>query len=147
MPNGTVPSGDSNYTFMLKHGIVYSDAGGFIGSGAYENGNRVNALRREGASYLNYWWGNDYVFGTYADENTITVEFDGNDRISYINNIFVSQSPSSGRNSDSINNTIGVTYFNEYLIGYLYYVFIFNKYTRRRPNHHFYRRNGVVTNI
>jgi hypothetical protein len=126
MPDGTVPYGNSDYTFMLKHGEIGNSGGGLVGSGTYGNSRQVNALRRQATTYLNYWWGDDYTFGTYNDDNTVTVTYDGVNRTSYINNILISQIGSTNLNTTNINNTLGVTNTSEYLSGKMYYIFIFS---------------------
>lgn len=126
MPNATVPTGTSAFTLAARHGAINNVDGGIIGSGTYGAGNSVNALRRWGTSYLNYWWGNDLGFGTYAANNRVAVTYSSGLRTGYVNNVSQSTLSSSALNIGSGNNTIGVTNSGEYLTGQLIDVFIFN---------------------
>ena len=128
LPNGTIPYGDSAYTFVLKHGTPSSQRnGGFLGGGTWGGGSAVNAFRFAGSSYDNYWWGNDFVDGTIAANNTVTVKYTKDvSRTLYVNGVSVASQSSSGRASTNINNNIGVTNNNEYLNSQLYFLMIFN---------------------
>ncbi len=127
LPDGTVPFNNSAYTVTLKHGTLGTTSSGFLGSGSYGTAGGTNAFRIVGTGYYNYWWGNDYVFGTYVAGNVVTFTYDGtNSRTGYINTTQQSTGTGGSRVSTSITNTIGVTNGNEYLVGTLYFLFISN---------------------
>jgi hypothetical protein len=126
LPDGTVPYNNSNYTFVVKHGEVNNSMGGFIGSGNYGNTNQTNSFRKDSNGYYNYWWDNDFRFSQFQENNIVAVQYDGSNRYSYINDIFVSSQPSGNRESTSQNNTLGITNFSEGLNGYMSDVCIFS---------------------
>jgi len=134
MPDGTVPYGDSHFTFVVKHGSVYNSRGGFIGSGTYIVGSGgtklTNAFRlHEDGGYCHFFWYDDLVFGSHsANPSTVAVQYDGTTRKGWVNNTLIKQDNTSQRNSTIYNNTIGRTdpFFSQDLYGDLYCVFIFS---------------------
>lgn len=58
--NGTIPYTGS-YTVALKHGAMSNGIGGFCGGGTNASGSRSNNFRRNNDTYVNYWWGNDFI--------------------------------------------------------------------------------------
>jgi hypothetical protein len=127
LPNGTVPFNNSAYTVTLKHGTLNSTSSGFLGSGSYGIAGATNAFRIVGTAYYNYWWGNDFVFGTYTAGNVVTFTYDGtNTRTGYTNTIQSGTATGGSRVSTTVVNTIGVTNGNEYLNGTMYFLFISN---------------------
>jgi hypothetical protein len=51
----------ANYTLETWFKTTVSGALGFIGWGPWGSGNQCNALRTNGNTLVNYWWGNDLV--------------------------------------------------------------------------------------
>jgi hypothetical protein len=137
LPDGTVPSGNSNYTVTVKHGTITNtgttgaNSGGVLGSGTAST-NSINAFSIGTAStsnYSNYWWSNDFGNkGTYAANNTVTWKYDGINRYLHTNGALTTSVASSGRASGTTNNFIGRgdTVNNNYLDGQLYFVYIYN---------------------
>ena len=123
LPNGTVPTGNSNYSinFAMK---VTGDPGSFgiIGSGDYGSGNRVNAIRTEGnTQMMNYWWGND-LYSTVAplknSNRIMTYQFDNTSgRKMYDAGAFINENTNTSIDNTAINNTIFKTTGSEYFIG------------------------------
>lgn len=128
LPNDTVPSGNSRYTMIVSHRDINSTSGAMVGSGVYGTTNAANVIRRTGTGYTNYWWGNDYTVASgYAQGNTVSFTYDTGTRAAFINNSAQTTAGSSGRNSSTLSNTIGVANNNtEFLNGELYNVYLFN---------------------
>ena len=128
IPSGTVPVGTLNapYSFVVKHGTINNTtSGGFIGSGAAVT-NCANCLRCNGASYLNYWYGNDLGFGSaVANGNVVSAKYDGVTRTGYVNGSMAAAAAGSGYTNTAAVQSIGRTVANEYLNGQLYFVYIF----------------------
>jgi hypothetical protein len=128
LPDSTVPFGDSSYTFIVYHANLNSTNSGIIGSGTYGSIYQVNALRRDGNKYVNYWWAGDWSTGNYANDQVVAVSYDSSQ--SY--QIFLTgtssdeRTASVNRNSTSINNTLGVTNGSEYMNGGFYDILIYN---------------------
>jgi hypothetical protein len=126
-----VPSGNSSYTVTVKHGATGNTSGGWLGSGGYGTSNAVNAFRRSGTDYLNYWWANDFSSTNYADNQTFTWKYDNTltsptaSSTLYVNTTAVATMVRSNRASTTINNTIGVTNTTEYLNGQVYSIYIY----------------------
>ena len=133
MPNGTIPSGNAQYTITARHGpISNSGAHGIWGSGSYSSTDGTLALDTESGTYNNYWFGDD-IFGTNgaastAGENVVTCRYDQSTRYMYINTALASTKANvNARNSSSANNTLGVTQnYSFFLNSYLDYVAIFS---------------------
>lgn len=140
LPDGTVPSGNSSYTVIVKHGSITGPSnlpsnGGWLsgGSGAY---NQANNFRRKADGYWNYWWNIDAgIDTTVTSGNVVTWRYDGANRFGSVNSSLFSVTPSSNRNSTTVNNRIGTTIVNEHLNGELYYLFIFNASLAVRDQH------------
>jgi hypothetical protein len=126
LPNGTVPYDNTPYTVIFKHGNVNSANGGFLGSGDYGSGNRTNAFRRDGNTYVNYWWSNDLIFGKYEPSNIVTINYNQKTQTAFVNNTNVGSRVNITRNSTANKNTIGVTNNTEYLNGEIFYMYISN---------------------
>lgn len=130
LPNGTVPSGNSSYTITCKHGSM--DGANIFGSGTYNSTSAVLALERT-TFYNNYWWSNDFTFGTYAANNVVTIKYDNSNtgRYGYVNGTAISNLiGGAARNSTTINNTIGSDLRNgttgTAMNGDLYYIVFFS---------------------
>jgi len=135
MPSGTVPVGvlNASYSFVVKHGNARNVSnGGFIGAGNFAS-NVCNSFRFNGSNsqYWNYWYANDFGFGnsvikipvvaavTY-DKTTLTQR-------GYRDSLLTTTTTNrSGSTTAAVNQTIGVTVFNEYLQGQMYSLLIFS---------------------
>jgi hypothetical protein len=129
--SGTVPQ-EKAYTVTVKHGVINNPIGGWLGGG---NGatNQANGFRRDSATYVNFWWGNDIVAGSYAAGNTVTFKYDGSSMAYlYTNGDFTkSKEKDSGWKGVAGNEFLGRS---TYLIpgdnptslnGKLYFIYIF----------------------
>ena len=125
LPNGTVPFNNTTYTVVVKHG-THSSSSSFVGSGN-SVGSQQNAFAMSGTNYINYWWGNDFLSGTYSANNTVSWKYDGSSRSIYINGSLNSSSNSSSRASVNLNNYIGLgdTLNNNYANGQIYNILIY----------------------
>jgi hypothetical protein len=137
LPDNTVPSGNSNYTVIVKHGIITnlgttgSNNGGLLGSGTtVTNGiNSFSVGTNAVSNYTNYWWSTDFANqGTYVANNTVSWKYNGTNRYFYVNSASISSAAASSRNSGTTNNFIGRgdTYNNNYLDGELFYISVYN---------------------
>jgi hypothetical protein len=129
MPSGTVPVGvlNAQYTFVLKHGTINNTSGGgIISSGGYSQvTNQNNVLRMGGGGYYNYWYGNDYAYGSYAAGNRVVVKYDGTNRTGYVNAVAQTPYANSGYTNAANIQYIGKDPYNDWFNGQLYYVYIF----------------------
>jgi hypothetical protein len=137
LPDNTVPSGNSNYTMMVAHGVLTTSvASCFIGSGTYGTASYVNALEYNGPvnTYYNFWWVNDNTGGAYASGNKVTAKYDNTiGRTMYVNGASVGTQANKNRTSTTIQNTIGTDLRNNQgaganhgTVGRIYYVLLFN---------------------
>lgn len=129
MPDGTVPIGNTPYTFVVQHGTIDSSTATLIASGSSST-DQANILLRSGTAYQNTWWlsSNDFLFGANANANNVVAcSYDGALLSGYINQAAVSTQATTGsRNATSSNNRIGIRWDNvDPLNGDLYYVGIF----------------------
>ena len=130
LPDGTVPTGNSAYSFVVQHGDIDNATNGtLIASGSYGTSNATNNLRRDAGAkgYFNYWFVNDLYFGTYAKNNIVAATYDGTNNRGFVNGTNTdSRTPTTVRNSTSTGNYIGIANGTvEPLNGDLYYVGIF----------------------
>ena len=122
MPDGTIPSGNTSYTFVFKHGSVGATSG-FLGCGLAQS-NQTNSVRTDGNNYLNYWWGNDFRAGSVASGNVVSFAYDGSARSLFVNGVSAGTSANSSRATGTGSNTLGRTVNNEFLNGELKSMFI-----------------------
>jgi hypothetical protein len=127
---GPVPFNSSkNYTVIFRHGQ-------FIGSGLFcatQNsggpyGNLVNNFKKgTGATYTQYWYGNDVNNkGVLATGNRVSYKWDGTNRSLYVNGSLVDATVSSGwAQTSSQIQMIGKTNFDAAMNGELYAAFMF----------------------
>ena len=126
LPDNTVPSGNTNYSVIIKHGTV-SASSGFLGSGTTSTNNQ-NSFALNGTTYNNYWGGdNNTLTGAYAENNMVTWKYDGINRTINVNGGNVVNISSTGRNSATTNNFIGLgdVSNNNYLNGQLFFVYVY----------------------
>jgi len=120
LPNSTLPTGNSAYTVIMKHGVMNTQNGGWLGSDS-------NNFRRSGTTYVNYWYGNDLYGGTYADNNVVTFKYNGTTTFLYVNSVSLNSLSRGAVNTGTQNHYLGCTqnYTDETFNGQLYYVYIF----------------------
>jgi len=128
--SGPVPfQSTKNYTVVFRHGQ-------FIGSGLFcatQNsagpyGNLVNNFKKgTGATYTQYWYGNDVVNkGVLATGNRVSYKWDGTNRSLYVNGTLADATPSSGwAQTSAAIQMIGKTNFDATMNGELYGAFMF----------------------
>lgn len=125
VPNGTIPTGNSAFTFVAKHGAC---GNGFIIIGNdYVTSRTNNGLLVGTSSYQIVSANNDYGFGTNAnDRNVVAVRYDGTTRAGLVNNVQISSGGAS-YNVSSNTTTIGrnATY-GTLTNGAIYYLLVFN---------------------
>lgn len=151
IPSGTVPVStvDVSYSFVVKHGNSRNiSRGGFIGSGSPTAANICNCYRLNGTlnSYTNYWYANDYNWGSGSTIPTLAaVTYNGTTKVQtgYVSASFNASTTRTGYNNIAgtqfIGNT-GFVGFNEYLQGQLFAVFI---YSAQLPQSDITILNGV----
>jgi hypothetical protein len=127
LPDGTVPTGNSAYSFVVQHGdIDPNEYATLIFSGVVNNANQTNALWKHNATtYRHYWWSNDLDFSGYAKDNVVVVTYDGTTRRGYVNGTQQNSNVPTARNGQASNNRIGNRPDGFPLNGDLYYVGIF----------------------
>ena len=133
LPDGTVPQ-QTSYTVTAKHGDIINNAGSWLTAGncwhnaAGFQGGQCNGFRKCGQNnYDNYWYWNDSPCeGDYAPGNTVTFQYDGSSRSTYVNGAFIASHPASGWNGQVGQEYIGKDEngFN----GQLYFLHVFKAY-------------------
>jgi hypothetical protein len=135
--SGPIPTATVNlpYTFIAKHGRIFSQNSDWnvivAGGGSFVN-NQANALgiyttNNNDAGYLNYWWNNDAMFGSFASGNHVVTKFDGSTHTSYIQNAQIYSASRSGLIPPVAQQYIGRQgRENTYLNGELENLFIMN---------------------
>lgn len=123
LPNGTIPVGNSSYTFVAMHGNI---DGAIIGSGV-NSPQQANVVLRVGGNYNNGWAFSTGIGATYKPESVATFKYDGSYRYIYVNGALEYTQASSSRNGSSAANFIGLNFNGASpLNGELYYLAIFN---------------------
>ena len=111
LPDSTIPSVNTNYSFVFKHGILSTTSNIILGSGTPINGNNTtNYLFLNGNTYDNSWYNNDLSFNGYVANNTVSITYNNSTQLrkGYINgNLIKSATSTTSRNSSSTNNYIG----------------------------------------
>ena len=97
---GPIPTGTLNaqYTFVAKHGATgtISVDGGIIVAGGAAAVNQLNGIGVF-PNYGNYWYANDlHNIATPVSGNTFVVQYDGTNRIGYVNNNMALTAAGSG---------------------------------------------------
>ena len=124
--NGFLPSGNSPYSFVLKHGNILNVNGAAFGMGPININNNCLVLRRNTGQYNAYWWYVDDAFGTYSPNNVVSETYDQSNRRGYVNGILQSIVASSSHNGQSLPSYIGTDSNSEIMNGEIYYLFISN---------------------
>jgi hypothetical protein len=124
LPDNTVPSGNLNYTVVVKHLDFTPLSNGFISSGPPGS---TNTFGYNGG-YINYWWGSDQIAGTYTANSTVSWTYDGTNRRFYLNGTLTNTMSAGGRNSGTTNNFIGFgdTSNMNYFDGKLSFIYVYN---------------------
>lgn len=115
LPDGTIPSGTSPYSFVAKH-TSYTTNGTLLSSTS-------NILSITSTSYANMYGSppNEFAFGSPSPENVVYVTYDGSNRKGFVNGTAMSSLPTTPANVISTNNTMG-----ERMEGGLKFVYIFS---------------------
>lgn len=141
LPNGTIPYGNSPYTFFLVTKATPNNCNcGILGSGNYGSSGQVNAVRYAGGGYIRqYWWGNDLNIygGSGANDIDITdklriftITYDNTSGIGrkfYIDGTYAGGKTSTSRNSGTGSNIIGKTYSSEYMSGSIAEIILYDR--------------------
>jgi hypothetical protein len=139
LPDNTIPSGNNNYTVIIKHGIVNNSShtigtsAGLLGSGTNNDGNS-NSFAVVENKYSNFWYIRNALEtkGTYSANNTVTWKYTGSKIFLYTNGTYTASGDIvSPRNSVVSNNYIGradpsIGQYLKMLNGELYYISIYN---------------------
>jgi hypothetical protein len=134
IPSGTVPVSVLNapYSFVFKHGTVNNLDGAFISGGISGSNNQSNVIKAYSSQpngYANYWWANDFLFGsnTLASGNQVSIMYDGSYQRGYINGKLNSTITHTGGTTASGQQYLFRSALGEYLNGQIYNALIFNK--------------------
>ena len=125
--SGPVPySNTMNYTIICRHNTIGNNNGGICGSRQSNNPNLTNNFRRITGNYVNYWYANDQVGGTYATGNKVTFKWDGTNRYIYGNGTLQTTTASSNWwQISSSEQLIGKTTADVTMNGEMYSIFMF----------------------
>ena len=128
LKSGTVPEVVA-YTVTVNHDVINNPTGGWLGGGVATS-NQANNFRRSSSQYVNYWWGNDYQAGTYAQGNTITFKYNGTSTIYlYTNGALTSSAVKGGgwsgqAGNEMLGNTVCTC--DNPLNGKLYFLYVYH---------------------
>lgn len=132
IPSGTVPVGTLNapYSFVFKHGSQNNIYGTYIGGGdiTTNTANGIRGANDTSAGYNNFWWGNDFSFGTISQRvanNRVVVTYDGSSQSAYINSNLISTITHTGGTTSAGQQYLFTGKYGNYLNGKMYYVYIF----------------------
>lgn len=128
LPDGTVPTGNSNYTISVKHDSVNNPCI-LVAGGSYETANATLGIQAH-SQYNTFWWAADLNAGSVVKGNMITSSYDNTvGRFVYINGNLVNSDGARNRNTTSIKNFIGrmdsPAAGNQFMNGQLYNVYLF----------------------
>lgn len=127
LPNKTHPYDNMEYTYVFKCSIN-TQGGGIFGGGTADT-YKSNSFRSTSDGYVNYWFNYDITSTGYAADSVISLVYSQTNRKRYIykgGSLLVSDSPALtvNRIQTPDNNTIGRTVANEFLNGYIQYMYI-----------------------
>jgi hypothetical protein len=124
---GTVPQVVA-YTVTVNHGVINNAMGGWLGGGVTTS-NQCNNFRRHFGGYVNYWWSNDLLGGSYVPGNTITFKYDGTSTLyMYTNSVNpIWRRQISGWNGQAGNEFLGktITASDGPFNGKIYFLYIY----------------------
>ena len=139
LPDSTFPIGNTSYSYFIIANFTSLGTGsgtsiwaGVLGGGGFTPSTSI-AFRTNGAGggFYEYWYANDiFSSTTYATNQIVAIEsfyISGGQR-SLIQNFSVTttNTPSTPRNQSAGNNVIGRTFSNEYMMGYIHEVIVYN---------------------
>ena len=131
LPDATLPPGSAPFSVLVRHGDIMNPTGGILGSGDYSSKNAVNAIRRNGNSYVNYFWDNDLhtTENTYKPNNTISFSLSSSSKHSaFIRGVLDMTKEKVTHLSSPQHTTIGKTFGeDEYLNGELEFLYIMDE--------------------
>jgi len=135
LPDGTVPYGDSAYTVIFVSKVDDLGNFGVLGSGTYNDANKANAFRHQSSGRIANYWGNDNlsISNSYVKNKfrIFNITYDKSKSLLYIDGTFKIGIAIGGRDSTTINNTIGLTCVGcsvpEYLVGSIAELIIYDR--------------------
>lgn len=161
LPDNTIPSGNANYTIMLKHNTFSNNPATFISSGTTGTTGYTNSIEYSSSiTYNNFWWSND-VFTTtwyslYQPGNIVTAKYKNTSgRSLYVNGLIAASGTTVNRASTTLNNAIAYeSSRSRYLNGELHYLYIFNTdlsdsdlLLLRQPTSNVYPPSALTANV
>ena len=117
-------SGNSPYTWVVKHGQINNVYGGLFGIGNTAKDQSL-CMRREHGLNHEYWWANDCDLGSYAAGNVLAVTYDQTKRRGYVNGMLKATINSLNHALVAQNAFLGNTIYrrvDESLKGELFYL-------------------------
>jgi hypothetical protein len=132
LPDSTFPAGNSSYTYLMIVNFSIINGGGVLAGGGFA-GTDSTGFRNNGpgGGFYAYWFGNDIYSTTSYNPNEIVSIVSFYDSSissrSLIQNFNVTNTGGGGRNQPPINNTVGKSYGNEYMTGYIHEILVYNK--------------------
>ena len=131
LPNGAFPYGNSEYSYVFKHGVKKNITVDY--ETIYYGGNNVTNQQTSFSHYLtnnnyiNRWFSNDVSSFTnsYKDYSNITDKYDGTKRYIYVNGISQNTLTGGVRNQSNTNNRIGRNLLDGYGFNSQLYYFYF----------------------
>ena len=130
LSNGTIPYGNSSYTFIFNHGIISSSTTvSILGSGTNTALGANNILFYNGIYYSVNWVSNNEYFSGYAPNNTVTVTYNSASSLikTYINGtLAANRIQTNSRNSAATSNYIGFSTGNGYFQSNMSFMYILN---------------------
>jgi hypothetical protein len=139
LPDSTFPIGNTSYSYFIIANFTSLGTGsgtsiwaGVLGGGGFTPSTSI-AFRTNGAGggFYEYWYANDiFSSTTYATNQIVAIEsfYTSGGQRSLIQNFSVTttNTPSTPRNQSAGNNVIGRTFSNEYMMGYIHEVIVYN---------------------
>ena len=139
LPDSTFPIGNTSYSYFIIANFTSLGTGsgtsiwaGVLGGGGFTPSTSI-AFRTNGAGggFYEYWYANDiFSSTTYAINQIVAIEsfYTSGGQRSLIQNFSVTttNTPSTPRNQSAGNNVIGRTFSNEYMMGYIHEVIVYN---------------------
>lgn len=110
LPDGTIPFGNSEYTFILVSKLYTLGSCVAISSGTHAN-NLANSFKYSlSGKFINYWWSTPLDISMsilVKSTNIIIITYDQNIRNGYVDGKLISTTTQKNRNSTQLNNFIG----------------------------------------
>ena len=118
-----------NYTVTCHHNTITGGICGSFDSVGGNGNNKTNNFQRIGANYIDSWYNNDAIGGTYAVGNKVSFKWDGTNRYIYGNGTLQATIASSGwTQTSSASQSIGriAGGGGAVMNGEMYSIFMFN---------------------